>query len=134
MRSSANAAKRGPETGSRAAEVILATATIWNGRKTPSELGKFFGSLPNALMEQLVSIRNTGGTDHLSFAAVGLPGFQFIQDPLDYGTVTHHSNMDTWDHAVPEDLMQTSAVIATMVYETATRKEMLPRRELPKPE
>ena len=81
-----------------------------------------------------VSIRNTGGTDHLSFAAVGLPGFQFIQDPLDYSTVTHHSDMDTWDHAVPEDLMQASAVIATLVYQTATRQEMLPRRELPKPE
>jgi carboxypeptidase Q len=81
-----------------------------------------------------VSIRNTGGTDHLSFAAVGLPGFQFIQDPLDYGTITHHSDMDTWDHAVAEDLMQASAVIATMVYQTATRKEMLPRRDLPKPE
>jgi hypothetical protein len=81
-----------------------------------------------------LSIRNTGGTDHLSFAAVGLPGFQFIQDPLDYGTITHHSDMDTWDHAVPEDLMQASAVIATLVYQTATRKEMLPRRELPKPE
>jgi hypothetical protein len=81
-----------------------------------------------------VSIRNTGGTDHLSFAAVGLPGFQFIQDPLDYGTITHHSDMDTWDHAVPEDLMQASAVIATLVYQTATRQEMLPRRELPKPE
>jgi len=81
-----------------------------------------------------VSIRNTGGTDHLSFAAVGLPGFQFIQDPLDYGTITHHSDMDTWDHAVPEDLMQASAVIATLVYQTATRKEMLPRRELPRPE
>jgi carboxypeptidase Q len=81
-----------------------------------------------------VTIRNTGGTDHLSFAAVGLPGFQFIQDPLDYGTITHHSQMDTWDHAVPEDLMQASAVIATLVYETATRKEMLPRRPLPKAE
>ena len=81
-----------------------------------------------------VSIRNTGGTDHLSFAAVGLPGFQFIQDPLDYSTITHHSDMDTWDHAVPEDLMQASAVIATLVYQTATRQEMLPRRELPKPE
>ncbi len=78
-----------------------------------------------------ISIRNTGGTDHLSFAAVGLPGFQFIQDPLDYGTITHHSDLDTWDHAVPEDLMQASAVIATLVYQTATRKEMLPRRELP---
>ena len=81
-----------------------------------------------------ISIRNTGGTDHLSFAAVGLPGFQFIQDPLDYGTIAHHSDMDTWDHAVPEDLMQASAVIATLVYQTATRPEMLPRRELPKPE
>jgi carboxypeptidase Q len=81
-----------------------------------------------------ISIRNTGGTDHLSFAAVGLPGFQFIQDPLDYGTIAHHSDMDTWDHAVPEDLMQASAVIATVVYQTATRKEMLPRRPLPKPE
>ena len=80
-----------------------------------------------------VSIRDTGGTDHLSFAAVGLPGFQFIQDPLDYGTITHHSDMDTWDHAVPEDLMQASAVIATVVYEAANRKERLPRRELPKP-
>src|ERR1700677_715060 len=58
-----------------------------------------------------VSILDTGGTDHLSFAAVGLPGFQFIQDPLDYGTITHHSDMDTWDHAIPEDLMQASAVI-----------------------
>ena len=81
-----------------------------------------------------VSIRDTGGTDHLSFAAVGLPGFQFIQDPLDYGTITHHSDMDTWDHAIPDDLMQASAVIAAVVYQTATRQEMLPRRELPKPE
>jgi Zn-dependent M28 family amino/carboxypeptidase len=81
-----------------------------------------------------ISIRNTGGTDHLSFAAVGLPGFQFIQDPLDYGTITHHSSMDTFDHAIPEDLMQASAIIATMVYEAANRSEMLPRRALPKPE
>jgi carboxypeptidase Q len=81
-----------------------------------------------------ISIRYTGGTDHLSFAAVGLPGFQFIQDPLDYGTITHHSDMDTWDHAVPEDLMQASAVIATLVYETAVCPDMLPRRQLPKPE
>jgi Zn-dependent M28 family amino/carboxypeptidase len=81
-----------------------------------------------------ISIRNTGGTDHLSFDAVGLPGFQFIQDPLDYGTITHHSDMDTYDHAIAADLMQASAVIATVVYETANRKDMLPRRELPKSE
>ena len=48
-----------------------------------------------------ITIRNTGGTDHLSFDAVGLPGFQFIQDPLDYGSRTHHSNMDVYDHARP---------------------------------
>ena len=81
-----------------------------------------------------ITIRNTSGTDHLSFDAVGLPGFQFIQDPLDYGTITHHSDMDTYDHAIPEDLMQASAVIATVVYEAANRKDLLPRRELPKPE
>ena len=81
-----------------------------------------------------VSIRNTGGTDHLSFDAVGLPGFQFIQDPLDYGAITHHSDMDTYDHAVAADLMQASAVIAAVVYETANRAEMLPRRPLPKAE
>jgi Zn-dependent M28 family amino/carboxypeptidase len=78
-----------------------------------------------------VTIRNTSGTDHLSFDAVGLPGFQFIQDPLDYDTITHHSSMDTYDHAVPADLMQAAAVIATVVYETANRKDLLPRRELP---
>ena len=78
-----------------------------------------------------ISIRDTGGTDHLSFNAVGIPGFQFIQDPLDYSTVTHHSNMDTYDHAIPEDLMQASAVIASIVYDAANRKEMLPRRALP---
>jgi carboxypeptidase Q len=80
-----------------------------------------------------ISIRNTGGTDHLSFDAVGLPGFQFIQDPLDYGTVTHHSNMDVYDHAVAADLMQASAVIATCVYEAATRPDKLPRKTTPKP-
>ena len=75
-----------------------------------------------------ISIRDTGGTDHLSFDAVGLPGFQFIQDPLDYMTVTHHSDMDVYDRAVPGDLMQASAIIASMVYNTATRAAMLPRK------
>jgi carboxypeptidase Q len=78
-----------------------------------------------------ISLKNTGGTDHLSFDAVGLPGFQFIQDPLDYGTVTHHSNMDTFSHAIPEDLMQASAIIATAVYEIANQDEMFPRKPLP---
>ncbi len=81
-----------------------------------------------------MTIRNTGGTDHLSFDAVGLPGFQFIQDPLDYMSVTHHSDMDTYDHAIAADLMQASAVIASVVYDAANRSEMLPRKPLPKPQ
>ncbi len=78
-----------------------------------------------------LTLKNTGGTDHLSFDAVGLPGFQFIQDPLDYGTVTHHSDMDTYSHAIPEDLMQASAVIATMVYDVANNPQQFPRKPLP---
>jgi carboxypeptidase Q len=81
-----------------------------------------------------VSIRNTGGTDHLSYDAVGLPGFQFIQDPLEYSTRTHHSNMDVYDHVQPSDLMQASAVMASVVYDAAMRSEMLPRKPLPKPQ
>lgn len=80
-----------------------------------------------------ISIRDTGGTDHLSFDAVGLPGFQFIQDPLDYETRTHHSNLDVYDHVQPGDLMQAAAVLAACVYDAATRPEMLPRKPLPKP-
>jgi len=79
-----------------------------------------------------ITIKDTGGTDHLSFDAVGLPGFQFIQDPLDYGTVTHHSSMDTYDHAVASDLMEAAAVIAASVYQAANAPEMMPRKELPK--
>ncbi|MEQ1884298.1 MAG: M20/M25/M40 family metallo-hydrolase [Bryobacteraceae bacterium] len=78
-----------------------------------------------------VTIRGTGGTDHLSFDEVGLPGFQFLQDPLDYNTQTHHSQMDTYDHVQPADLMQASAVIATVVYNAANRGEILPRKPLP---
>ncbi len=77
------------------------------------------------------TLKHTGGTDHLSFDDAGLPGFQFIQDPLDYSTVTHHSDMDTYSHAVPEDLMQASAVIATLVYDIANQDEEMPRKPLP---
>jgi hypothetical protein len=78
-----------------------------------------------------LTLKNTGGTDHLSFDAVGLPGFQFIQDPLDYGTVTHHSDMDTYSHAIPEDLMQASAIIATLAYDIANNPQQFPRKPLP---
>ncbi len=80
-----------------------------------------------------VSIRNTGSTDHVSFQDVGLPGFQFIQDPVEYSTRTHHSNMDVYDRMQKGDLMQASAIVASIVYHTATRNELLPRRPLPKP-
>jgi Zn-dependent M28 family amino/carboxypeptidase len=85
------------------------------------------------LLVTTISIRNTGGTDHQSFDQVGLPGFQFIQDEVEYGRITHHSNMDVYDHAVPADLMQAAAVIASVVYDAANRAEMLPRKELPAP-
>ncbi len=80
-----------------------------------------------------LSIRNTRGTDHESFDAVGLPGFQFIQDPLDYGSRTHHSSLDVYDHVQSADLMQASAVLASFVYEAATRPDKLPRKPPPKP-
>jgi len=80
-----------------------------------------------------LSIRDTFGTDHLPFDAVGLPGFQFIQDPLDYTSRTHHSNIDDYDHVQAADLIQASAIVASFVYNAATRAEMLPRKSLPKP-
>ena len=80
-----------------------------------------------------LSIRNTGGTDHLPFNEVGLPAFQFIQDSVEYETRTHHSNMDIYDRIQPSDLMQASAIIASFVYQAANRAEKLPRKPLPKP-
>lgn len=74
--------------------------------------------------------RNTGGTDHLSFDAMGIPGFQFIQDEMDYGSRTHHSNMDTYERLQPADLKQAATVEAIFVYNTAMRDQMLPRKPL----
>ena len=79
-----------------------------------------------------VTHRNTGGTDHLAFDAVGLPGFQFIQDRLDYSTRTHHTNVDVLDHAERDDLIQASVVIASFVYHAAMRDEKLPREPMPR--
>jgi carboxypeptidase Q len=80
-----------------------------------------------------LTMRNTGGTDHLSFDAVGIPGFQFIQDPIEYETRTHHSNMDVYDRLQPEDLKQISVIVASFVYEAAMRDQMLPRKPIEKP-
>ncbi|MGC1783446.1 MAG: M20/M25/M40 family metallo-hydrolase [Acidobacteriaceae bacterium] len=87
----------------------------------------------NGLGVTTLTMRNTGGTDHLSFDAVGIPGFQFIQDPLDYETRTHHSNMDVYEELSPGDLKQAAVVEAIFVYNTAMRDQMLPRKPLPEP-
>ncbi|AFK02047.1 peptidase M28 [Emticicia oligotrophica DSM 17448] len=76
-----------------------------------------------------VTIRNTGGTDHLSFVGVGIPGFQFIQDEIEYNTRTHHTNMDSYDHLQPEDLKQAATIVASFVYNAAMRDEKLPRKK-----
>ncbi len=79
-----------------------------------------------------VTIRNTGSTDHIPFDAIGIPGFQFVQDPLDYGSRTHHTNMDTYDRANKADLMQASVIVAAFVYNTAMMDTKIPRKPLPK--
>jgi carboxypeptidase Q len=79
-----------------------------------------------------VTERNTGGTDHQSFDAVGLPGFQFIQDEADYATRTHHTNMDLYDRLQREDLMQAAVIMASFAYDAAMREGPFPRKPLPK--
>jgi hypothetical protein len=83
-----------------------------------------------------LTIQNTGGTDHLAFDAVGLPGFQFIQDPIEYSPRTHHSNMDVYDRVQPEDVKQAAIIMAAFAYNAAMRDELFPRKpvqERPRP-
>jgi hypothetical protein len=87
----------------------------------------------NDLGMTTLTMRNTGGTDHLSFDAVGIPGFQFIQDPIEYETRTHHSNMDVYDRLQPDDLKQMAVIVASFVYQTAMRDQMMPRKPIEKP-
>jgi hypothetical protein len=88
----------------------------------------------NDLGAKTITLMNTDGTDHLSFDAVGLPGFQFIQDPLEYETRTHHSNVDVYNHLVEDDLKQAATIVAAFVYNASMRDQKLPRKELPKPQ
>jgi carboxypeptidase Q len=78
-----------------------------------------------------LSISNTGGTDHLSFDRIGLPGFQFIQDEIEYDTRTHHSNMDVFDRIQADDMKQAATIMAAFVYQTAMRDEKIPRKPAP---
>lgn len=82
----------------------------------------------NDLGATTVTIRNTGGTDHQSFDGAGLPGFQFIQDPISYDTRIHHTTMDTFDHIVKEDLIQSATVMAVFIYNAAMREGKFPRK------
>jgi hypothetical protein len=81
-----------------------------------------------------ITMRNTGGTDHLSFDAVGIPGFQFVQDDLDYDTRTHHSNEDVYERLQAADLKQIATVEAIFVFNAAQRDQMMPRKPLPDPD
>jgi hypothetical protein len=81
-----------------------------------------------------ITMRDTGGTDHEAFDSVGIPGFQFIQDQLDYSSRTHHSNMDVYERLQPDDLAQAATVEAIFVYNAAMRDQMLPRKPMPHPE
>jgi carboxypeptidase Q len=80
-----------------------------------------------------LTIRDTGGTDHQAFDAVGLPGFQFIQDPVEYSSRTHHSNMDLYERIQEEDMRKNAVIVAAFVYHAANRDQLLPRKPLPKP-
>jgi carboxypeptidase Q len=77
-----------------------------------------------------VTTKNTGSTDHLSFDWAGIPGFQFVQDPLDYETRTHHSNQDNYDHLQIDDLKQAAIIVASFVYQSSVRPALLPRKPL----
>jgi carboxypeptidase Q len=81
-----------------------------------------------------LAIRPTSGTDHIAFDAVGLPGFQFVQDPLDYDARTHHTNLDLYDRVPPDDVMKNAVILASFAYHAANREERLPRKPLPKPQ
>mgnify|MGYP002714399189 CR=1 FL=1 len=78
-----------------------------------------------------VAVRPTGGTDHVFMQAVGVPGFQFIQDPLDYDSRTHHTSVDTFDHLKGEDMRQASVVLAHVLLSAANADKALPRPPVP---
>jgi hypothetical protein len=101
-----------------------------------NEMAKpFFASVIEPLRSlgvTTVTIGGLGSTDHMAFDAVGVPGFQFVQDYIDYFSRTHHSNMDVYEHVPPQDMMKNAVIVASFVYHTANRDEKLPRKPLPK--
>lgn len=95
---------------------------------------KWFEPFDDIIDNRTLTIRNTGGTDHLGFNSAGIPGFQFIQDPIEYWSRTHHTNADTYERLVIDDLKQMATIVASFVYHTAQRDELLPRKEKKKEE
>jgi Zn-dependent M28 family amino/carboxypeptidase len=101
-----------------------------------SAVGPIFAQWMTALNSDSSSVGhvapgNTGGTDHQSFDAVGLPGFQFIQDPVEYNSRTHHSSQDVYERVQEADMVHNAVVVAAFAYLTANREELLPRKPLP---
>ena len=82
---------------------------------------------------ETLTSENTSGTDHMIFDAVGIPGFTFIQDPLSYGTVTHHTDQDVFNQLAEDDLKQAAVIMASFVYHAAMRDDLLPRKAIPEP-
>lgn len=85
-------------------------------------------SKPLDMSASTLTLENTGGTDHLSFDGIGLPGFQFIQDAVEYDTRTHHSNQDVLDRIQPDDVKQMAIIVATFVYQAAMMDDKMPRK------
>ena len=96
-----------------------------------SVFSQWFGPYSD-LSTGTITNKSTGGTDHESFDDVGLPGFQFIQDELDYGSRLHHTHIDSIDHVVESDLKQASVILAGFLYEAAMADERMPRKPMPK--
>lgn len=95
---------------------------------------EWFKPFDDIIDNTTITIRDTGGTDHLAFDAIGIPGFQFIQDPIEYRSRSHHTNVDTYERLVIDDLKQIATIVASFVYNTAQRDEMLPREKIEKTE
>lgn len=98
------------------------------GNEKAGPIFRTWFDLFNDLEGNTLTLNNTGGTDHLAFDGVGIPGFQMIQDPMAYFNRTHHSTMDNYDHLSEEDLKQAATIIATIVWHTSQREEMMPRK------
>lgn len=99
------------------------------GNTAAAEIFKTWFTPFHDLGAKTVTLSNTGSTDHIAFDGVGLPGFQFIQDPIEYSTRTHHSNMDVYDHLMQDDLKQIATIVATFALNAAQQSSLMPRKE-----